>query len=93
MKPFDGQQKLRVGSAEWPLSPALSSSVPLEMTTKPVVDLTDYKDPKACSDLKAVHDTCFHKWMREKFLPGTATEDECKVEWDAYQVCLEVRLQ
>ena len=55
-------------------------------------DLTDYKDPKACSELKAAHDVCFHKWMREKFLPGVAKEDDCKVEWDAYQVCLEVRL-
>jgi hypothetical protein len=64
-------------------------SFPSEMSTP--IDTTDYKDPKACLELKTKHDLCFHKWMREKFMPGLATQDDCKQEWEEYQVCVEVR--
>lgn len=54
-------------------------------------DPVDYSDPKACLDLKLKHDGCFQAWMREKFMKGLATKDDCKAEWDEYQVCIEVR--
>jgi TRIAP1/MDM35 family protein len=54
-------------------------------------DKTDYKSPKACSDLKAKHDQCFYSWMRTKFLPGKAVEDDCADIWKEYETCVTVR--
>jgi hypothetical protein len=30
--------------------------------------------------------------MREKFMRGLATQDDCKQEWDEYQACIEKKL-
>jgi TRIAP1/MDM35 family protein len=51
----------------------------------------DFSSPKACADLKAKHDLCFYNWMRTKFLPGKATEDECVEVWQEYESCVTVR--
>jgi len=69
-----------------------SSTRPVSSLMSQPEDKVDYKDPKACAALKEAHDECFHRWMREKFIPGIATQDDCKPEWDAYQVCIQVRL-
>lgn len=55
-------------------------------------DLSKYKSADACLDLKIQHDKCFHKWMREKFLNGTATQDDCLPVWSLYESCIKVSI-
>ena len=42
-----------------------------------------------CTDLKQAYDSCFNKWLQEKFLQGdTDHEGACGEIFSKYQVCL-----
>ncbi|KAM0717005.1 hypothetical protein Q7P37_006857 [Cladosporium fusiforme] len=41
-----------------------------------------------CNEVKERYDTCFLKWYSEKFLRGTAKEDECEPLFKQYKTCL-----
>jgi len=42
---------------------------------------------------KAKHDQCFQVWMKEKFLPGKATKDDCLDLYNEYNTCVELKLR
>jgi len=41
-----------------------------------------------CNESKEKYDNCFIKWYSEKFLPGTAKEDDCGQLFQTYNKCL-----
>lgn len=42
-----------------------------------------------CTELKQAYDTCFNKWLQEKFLKGDKDHDgACGEVFQKYQVCL-----
>ncbi|KAL1301726.1 hypothetical protein AAFC00_005931 [Neodothiora populina] len=41
-----------------------------------------------CNEPKERYDTCFLKWYSEKYLKGTATQDECEPLFKQYKTCL-----
>ncbi|EME78157.1 uncharacterized protein MYCFIDRAFT_145654 [Pseudocercospora fijiensis CIRAD86] len=41
-----------------------------------------------CNEVKERYDTCFLKWYSEKFLRGTAKNDECEPLFKQYKECL-----
>ncbi|KAF2219842.1 mitochondrial distribution/morphology family 35/apoptosis [Elsinoe ampelina] len=46
-----------------------------------------------CNDVKERYDSCFLKWYSEKFLRGTAKEDECEPLFKQYKTCLSAALK
>ena len=43
---------------------------------------------KECNELKKAYEECFNSWFADKFLKGTAQEDECSPFFHVYKVCL-----
>ncbi|KAK6443620.1 Mitochondrial distribution and morphology protein 35 [Oleoguttula sp. CCFEE 5521] len=41
-----------------------------------------------CNEVKERYDSCFLKWYSEKFLRGTAKEDECDPLFKQYKTCI-----
>ncbi|KAF1352345.1 mitochondrial distribution/morphology family 35/apoptosis [Delphinella strobiligena] len=41
-----------------------------------------------CNEVKERYDSCFLKWYSEKYLRGTATNDECEPLFKQYKTCL-----
>nr|OQO29089.1 hypothetical protein B0A51_03424 [Rachicladosporium sp. CCFEE 5018] len=41
-----------------------------------------------CNEVKERYDSCFLKWYSEKFLRGTAKEDECEPLFKQYKTCI-----
>ncbi|KAI9728479.1 MAG: Mitochondrial distribution and morphology protein 35 [Chrysothrix sp. TS-e1954] len=46
-----------------------------------------------CNEVKDRYDSCFLKWYSEKFLRGTATNDECEPLFKDYKKCLDKALK
>ncbi|PSK54046.1 hypothetical protein B9Z65_7852 [Elsinoe australis] len=46
-----------------------------------------------CNEVKERYDSCFLKWYSEKFLRGTAKQDECDGLFKEYKKCLSVALK
>ena len=49
-------------------------------------------DPE-CTPLKHKYERCFYSWYSDRFLKGTAVEDDCKELFDQYQQCLQRALK
>ncbi|TKA22375.1 hypothetical protein B0A50_08257 [Salinomyces thailandicus] len=46
-----------------------------------------------CNETKERYDNCFLKWYSEKYIRGTATNDECEPLFKQYKTCLSKALK
>lgn len=72
--------------------PQIQPTTPTSTSTLIPDSQRDYSNPLVCEDLKKLHDQCFFKWYKTKFLAGKADAIECESEWSLYQNCLSKKL-